>query len=80
MPKYIFDFTVNAWIKNYEVEADSLEEAKAKLLSTDLSDIVSEASVREADYSDIECSVEDKDEDYEYDDEEYEIEIDEDDE
>jgi len=38
--KVKFDFNLNAWIQNLEIEADSEEQAKEKLLSMSLEDMV----------------------------------------
>lgn len=38
--KVKFDFNLNAWIQGLEIEADSIEQAKEKLLSMSLEDMI----------------------------------------
>ena len=47
MPKYTFDFDLDLWIKNLEIEADSLEEAKEKFFKMSVSDIIDEGFVKD---------------------------------
>lgn len=60
MPKFEFefDFSVDAWITNLSIEADSKEEALEKLRSYSLDDIILEANVKNFELKDIEYTVE----------------------
>ncbi len=65
MPKYTFDFELEAWIRGVEIEADSYDEALEILLGEmTVEELVSKGSVEDFDLNDIDCDVED-DEDYE---------------
>jgi hypothetical protein len=49
MPKYTvtFDFSLDAWIQNVEIEADDIEEAKEKLNKMSLEELVEEGYVKD---------------------------------
>ena len=61
MKKYVFDFSVDAWLQNVEIEADNLEEAKDKLGEMSLKDLVEEGYVKDFSISDLDYEVEDED-------------------
>lgn len=65
MPKYDFNFSLDAWVKSLEIEADSLEEAKEKLNEMSISDIVDEGLVKDFNIKDLDATVDpDDDDDY----------------
>lgn len=68
--KFIFDFDLDLWIKNLEIEADNLEEAKEKLSEMSVRDIIDNSSIRDFSISTLDCSVEEEDDEDEEDDEE----------
>lgn len=59
MPKYTvtFDFSLDAWIQNVEIEADDIEEAKEKLNKMSLEDLVEEGYVKDFNIKDLDYSV-----------------------
>lgn len=59
MKKFIFEFSVDAWIKGVEIEADTYQEAENKLHRHTLEDLIEKGYVQDSDISDIECEVED---------------------
>lgn len=72
--KFVFDFDLDLWIKNLEIEADNLEEAKEKLCDMSVRDIIDNASIRDFSISTLDCSVEDDDEEEDDDDIEEDLE------
>ena len=58
MKTYTFDVSVDAWIQNISIDADSESEAMDKLNSMDLSDLVSDGYVKDFAISDIDMDVE----------------------
>lgn len=68
MPTYTFDFNLQAWIQNVEIEAESYEEAVHKLNTMDIDDLISEGYVKRYDIDDVDC--ESDEDDYEEEDEE----------
>lgn len=68
MPKYTFDFNLQAWIQNLEIEADSYEDAVQKLNTMDIDDLISDGYVKRYDIDDVDC--ESDEDDYEEEDEE----------
>ena len=62
MPKFEFefDFSVDAWITNLSIEADSLNEALEKLKSYSLEDIILESNVKDFNLSHISFIVDDE--------------------
>lgn len=53
MPKYIFDFNLEAWVRGVEIEADNHDEAINKLLKKDVSELIELGYVHDSDLSDI---------------------------
>lgn len=68
MPTYTFDFNLQAWIQNVEIEAENYEEAVQKLNTMDIDDLISEGYVKRYDIDDVDC--ESDEDDYEEEDEE----------
>lgn len=62
MPKYTFDFNLSAWIRDLEIEADSLEEAKEKFLERSVSDLIDEGYVKDYDITDLDIDIEEDEE------------------
>lgn len=54
MPIYDFNFSLDAWVKSLEIEADSLEEAKEKLNEMSIDDIVEHAIVKDFSIKELE--------------------------
>ena len=65
MPKYTFNFNLEAWVAGVEIEADSYEEALDELHKKTAEELLEEGYIKESDISSIDCDVEDNDEDYE---------------
>ena len=63
MPKYDFNFSLDAWVKSLEIEADSLEEAKEKLNEMSIDDIVDEGFIHSFNIKDLDVTVDDDDDD-----------------
>lgn len=63
MPKYDFNFSLDAWVKSLEIEADSLEEAKEKLNEMSISDIVDEGFIKDFNIKDLDVTVDPEDDD-----------------
>ena len=59
MKKFIFEFSVDAWIKGVEIEADTYQEAEDKLYRHTLEDLIEKGYVKDSNISDIDCEVED---------------------
>ena len=57
MPKYDFNFSLDAWVKSLIIEADSLEEAKEKLNEMSISDIVDEGFIKDFNIKDLDVTV-----------------------
>ena len=55
--KVKFDFSVDAWLQNVEVEADSLEKAKEKLFSMSLQDLLDEGYVKDFNIKDLDYEI-----------------------
>lgn len=75
MPTYTFNFDLDAWIRNIEIEADSEEEAMEKLNAMKFEDIVDQGycSMFDIENVDVESDEEyDEDDDWEDDDEDEE--------
>ena len=78
MPTYTFDFNLSAWIRGLEIEADSEEEAREKLYSMRVGNIIDEGYCSNFDITDVDVEsdeeyIEDEeDEDELYDDEDEE--------
>lgn len=71
---YNFDFSIDAWIQNLEIQADSFEEAKEMLLDKRLSELIEEGYVKDYEIRDLEYTVDDPNEYDEDIDEDFEIE------
>ena len=52
-----FDFSLDAWIRNLEIEADSLEDAKDKLARMSVEDIVEYGCVDEHDITNLDSDI-----------------------
>lgn len=71
MPTYTFDFNLSAWIRGLEIEADNEEEAREKLYSMRVGNIIDEGYCSNFDITDVDVeSDEEYDDDDEYDDDE----------
>ena len=53
MPKYSMDFDLDSWITNLKIEADSREEAKKKLCSMSVEEIIKEGYVKDFNIMDL---------------------------
>ena len=62
MKKYVFDFSVDAWLQNVEIEADNLDQAKEELFKKSLADLVEEGYVKDFSISEIDYEVEEEEE------------------
>ena len=51
--EFEFDFNISAWIRGLKIEAKSLDEAKDILGRMSLSDIISDAEVKQTDITDL---------------------------
>ena len=51
---YDFNFSLDAWIKSLEIEADSLEEAKEKLFEMPIEDLIDIAWVKDFSIKELE--------------------------
>lgn len=58
MPRYTFDFDLEAWIRCLKIEADSLEEAKEKLYEMSIEDIIDEGYVNNFSISELDIEEE----------------------
>ena len=56
---FTFDFSVDAWIRALDIEAESLDEAKDKLSSMTLEDIVDKGHVKSFDITNVDIEYED---------------------
>lgn len=72
MPKYTFDFNLEAWVAGVEIEADSYEEALEELHKKTAEELLEEGYIKESDISSIDCDVED-DEEYDENDDSFYI-------
>jgi len=59
--KFKFDFSVDAWIQNVEIDAATEEEAKAKLINMDLADLVDEGYVKDFTVDDVDTEIIERD-------------------
>ena len=62
MPKYTFDFNLSAWIRDLEIEADSLEEAKEKFSDMYISEMIDEGYVKDYRITDLDIDIEEDEE------------------
>lgn len=53
MPKYICDFDLDCWVQDIEIEANSKEEAKEKLLSMSVEELVEKGYIKDFSISDL---------------------------
>lgn len=51
---YDFNFSLDAWVKSLEIEADSLEEAKEKLFEMCIEDLIDRAWVKDFSIKELE--------------------------
>ena len=68
---FLFDISVDAWIRNIEIEADSYEEALQELRLMSLEELIDKGFVKDFDISNIGVEEYGDDEVDEYDDFEY---------
>ena len=54
MPIYDFNFSLDAWVKSLEIEADSLEEAKEELFEMCIEDLINKAWVKDFSIKELE--------------------------
>ena len=62
MPKFIMDFALDAWIRNLEIEADNVDEAKEKLFRMTVEEIISEGYVQDSDIKNLDVTQVEEDE------------------
>jgi len=55
MPKYKFDFMLNIWMQDVEIEADNYEEAEELLYEMTSSDILREGYEKQSDITDLDA-------------------------
>ena len=60
--KVKFNFNLNAWIQNVEIEADSIEEAENKLYRMDVQELIEAGYINTSDLDDVEGEVIEEDE------------------
>ena len=60
--KVKFNFNLNAWIQNVEIEADSIEEAENKLYRMDVQELIEARYINTSDLDDVEGEVIEEDE------------------
>ena len=53
MPRYKFDFLLNIWMQDVEIEADNYEEAEELLYEMTSSDILREGYEKQSDITDL---------------------------
>ena len=69
---FTFDFNLNAWIRELEIEADSYEEALEKFKMMSFSDIALHGYAKDFEISDVDVEYEEQDDDeLDYEDDEY---------
>lgn len=56
MAKYLMDFQLSAWIKFLEIEADSADDAKLKLQSMPIKDIIEKGDIRDYAYEFVDAT------------------------
>lgn len=59
--KVKFDFNLEAWIQNVEIEADSLEEAEEALYRMSIRDLLENAYIHSSDISDVDSEIVEQD-------------------
>lgn len=60
--KVKFNFNLNAWIQDVEIEADSIEEAENKLYRMDVQELIEAGYINASDLDDVEGEVIEEDE------------------
>ena len=60
--KVKFNFNLNAWIQDVEIEADSFEEAENKLYRMDVQELIEAGYINTSDLDDVEGEVIEEDE------------------
>ena len=63
--KFRFDFSVDAWVRALEIEADSLDEAKEELLKMSIEDLIDEGYVEDFEIDNLDVEYDEEDEDIE---------------
>lgn len=58
MKKFKFDFDLDMWIREVEIEAESLEEAKKIFNSKDILELISEGCIRDCEISSVDVNEE----------------------
>lgn len=58
MKKFKFDFDVDMWVREVEIEAESLEEAKEIFNSTDILELISDGHIQDYDISSVDINEE----------------------
>ena len=58
--KITFDFNLSAWVRDLEIEADNLEQAKEKLFDMSISDLIGEGYVSDFEIEDLDYEVEEE--------------------
>ena len=61
MPKYIFDFNMDAWVQGVEIEADTLEQAKEKFYKMSAGELIDNGYVQDFNITDVDIDKEDED-------------------
>ena len=57
MAKYSFDFNLQAWMRNVEIEADSYEEAESKLYKMTAEELIEAGYIQTSDLEDVEVEL-----------------------
>lgn len=65
MPKYKFDFMLNIWLQDVEIEAESYDKAEEVLYNMDVEDLIEEGYIKDYSLTEIDCEEEEDDEDEE---------------
>lgn len=63
MPKYKFDFMLNIWLQDVEIEAESYDKAEEVLYNMGVADLLGEGYKKDYSLTEIECEEEEGDED-----------------
>lgn len=56
MKTFVFDFDLDAWIQDLEIEAENIDEAKEKLLNMSVEDLIENGYVKDFDIRQIDCN------------------------
>ena len=57
MAKYSFDFNLQAWIQDVEIEADSYEEAESKLYRMTVEELIEAGYIHTSDLDDVDVEI-----------------------